>query len=215
MPAPAHHNLRSHPRLRADRVHRRGQHHASPRRARADRRPALRGRPAAGRRRRQDRPASALVVAEQRSGRTLGRDRRLSLFVLWMRFTHGRLQVRWWSDHFARNRYDGVIGLSQGAAMIGLLVSVVRPGRVGGQGKSDERAAPEPRTCTRLQPRKAGQVQVRDPLFWSAKGPSHGSETTDRSTQASSPTIRRIVRSMTYHRIFSPCTVSAPRCVPR
>ena len=34
-------------------------------------------------------------------------------------------QVRWWSDELSKNQYDGVIGLSQGAAMAALLLSMV------------------------------------------------------------------------------------------
>jgi hypothetical protein len=34
-------------------------------------------------------------------------------------------QVKWWSDELEKNQYDGIIGLSQGAAMTALLVSMV------------------------------------------------------------------------------------------
>lgn len=35
-------------------------------------------------------------------------------------------QVRWWADELSKNQYDGIIGLSQGAAMTALLISMVR-----------------------------------------------------------------------------------------
>jgi predicted esterase len=35
------------------------------------------------------------------------------------------IQVRWWSEELSKNQYDGIIGLSQGAAMAALLVSMV------------------------------------------------------------------------------------------
>jgi hypothetical protein len=34
-------------------------------------------------------------------------------------------QVKWWSDELSKNQYDGIIGLSQGAAMGALLISMV------------------------------------------------------------------------------------------
>jgi hypothetical protein len=34
-------------------------------------------------------------------------------------------QVKWWSEELSKNQYDGIIGLSQGAAMTALLVSMV------------------------------------------------------------------------------------------
>ena len=37
----------------------------------------------------------------------------------------GIIQVRWWSAELSKNQYDGIIGLSQGAAMTALLVSMV------------------------------------------------------------------------------------------
>ncbi|OCK98592.1 uncharacterized protein K441DRAFT_693377 [Cenococcum geophilum 1.58] len=33
--------------------------------------------------------------------------------------------VKWWSEELSKNRYDGIIGLSQGAAMAGLLISML------------------------------------------------------------------------------------------
>ena len=35
-------------------------------------------------------------------------------------------QVKWWADELSKNQYDGIIGLSQGAAMTALLISMVR-----------------------------------------------------------------------------------------
>lgn len=35
------------------------------------------------------------------------------------------IQVKWWSEELSKNQYDGIIGLSQGAAMAGLLLSMV------------------------------------------------------------------------------------------
>ena len=35
------------------------------------------------------------------------------------------IQVKWWSGELSKNQYDGIIGLSQGAAMAGLLLSMV------------------------------------------------------------------------------------------
>ena len=35
------------------------------------------------------------------------------------------IQVDWWSGELSQNQYDGIIGLSQGAAMTALLVSMV------------------------------------------------------------------------------------------
>jgi hypothetical protein len=35
------------------------------------------------------------------------------------------IQVIWWSEELSKNQYDGIIGLSQGAAMAALLVSMV------------------------------------------------------------------------------------------
>jgi len=41
--------------------------------------------------------------------------------------------VKWWSEELSKNQYDGVIGLSQGSAMAGLLVSMLNhPERVPG-----------------------------------------------------------------------------------
>jgi len=41
--------------------------------------------------------------------------------------------VKWWSDELSKNQYDGIIGLSQGAAMTALLVSMINhPERVPG-----------------------------------------------------------------------------------
>lgn len=41
--------------------------------------------------------------------------------------------VKWWSEELSKNEYDGVIGLSQGSAMTGLLLSMLgRPERVPG-----------------------------------------------------------------------------------
>ena len=37
----------------------------------------------------------------------------------------GYEQVNFWNDLFSKNQYDGIIGLSQGGAMTGLLVSMV------------------------------------------------------------------------------------------
>ena len=34
-------------------------------------------------------------------------------------------QVNWWSNELSTNQYDGIIGLSQGSAMTGLLLSMV------------------------------------------------------------------------------------------
>jgi len=34
--------------------------------------------------------------------------------------------VQWWSEELSKNQYDGIIGLSQGAAMTALLLSMVR-----------------------------------------------------------------------------------------
>jgi hypothetical protein len=33
--------------------------------------------------------------------------------------------VKWWSEELSNTQYDGIIGLSQGAAMVALLVSMV------------------------------------------------------------------------------------------
>ena len=33
--------------------------------------------------------------------------------------------MRWWSEELSTNQYDGIIGLSQGAAMTALLISMV------------------------------------------------------------------------------------------
>ena len=35
------------------------------------------------------------------------------------------IKVKWWSEELSKNQYDGIIGLSQGAAMAGLLISMV------------------------------------------------------------------------------------------
>jgi len=41
--------------------------------------------------------------------------------------------VAWWSEHLSKNQYDGIIGLSQGSAMTGLLLSMLaHPERVPG-----------------------------------------------------------------------------------
>jgi len=41
--------------------------------------------------------------------------------------------VKWWSDELSKNQYDGIIGLSQGAAMTALLLSMLsHPDRVPG-----------------------------------------------------------------------------------
>jgi len=41
--------------------------------------------------------------------------------------------VKWWTDELSKNQYDGIIGLSQGAAMTALLVSMLNhPERVPG-----------------------------------------------------------------------------------
>jgi len=41
--------------------------------------------------------------------------------------------VRWWSEELSKNQYDGIIGLSQGSAMTGLLLSMLNhPERVPG-----------------------------------------------------------------------------------
>jgi len=41
--------------------------------------------------------------------------------------------VQWWSNELSTNQYDGVIGLSQGSAMTGLLISMINhPDRVPG-----------------------------------------------------------------------------------
>jgi hypothetical protein len=37
----------------------------------------------------------------------------------------GYIQVGWWSGELSQNQYDGIIGLSQGAAMTALLISMV------------------------------------------------------------------------------------------
>jgi len=41
--------------------------------------------------------------------------------------------IKWWSEELSKNQYDGVIGLSQGSAMTGLLLSMIsNPERVPG-----------------------------------------------------------------------------------
>jgi len=41
--------------------------------------------------------------------------------------------VKWWTDELSKNQYDGIIGLSQGAAMTALLISMLNhPERVPG-----------------------------------------------------------------------------------
>ena len=47
------------------------------------------------------------------------------LICAFSRMLIGYDQVNFWNDLFSKNQYDGVIGLSQGGAMAGLLVSMV------------------------------------------------------------------------------------------
>ena len=48
-----------------------------------------------------------------------------NLICAFSRMLIGYEQVNFWNDLFSKNQYDGVIGLSQGGAMTGLLVSMV------------------------------------------------------------------------------------------
>ena len=50
---------------------------------------------------------------------------RLRSICAFSRMLIGYEQVNFWNDLFSKNQYDGVIGLSQGGAMAGLLVSMV------------------------------------------------------------------------------------------